>query len=532
MGETEGVRSEHKIPSLYHNYLSFIGTVIAAGALVGITLLFLLEVTGQATQPYLGIFTYIMLPGVMVFGLAVVGLGMFRERRRRRTMTPEEIAAFPVIDLNNPRRRRALVAFLAASMLFLFVSAFGSYKAFEFSESVQFCGQVCHEVMKPEFIANQVAPHSKIACVECHVGAGPEGYVKAKMGGVRQLFAVVLGTFKRPIETPVHNMADTRETCSHCHWQGKYYGEKLRVFNHYGYDEDNSLNQSRMLVNIGGGTPETGEVVGSHWHTNMGSEVTYVSSDERRQVIPWVSVRDEKGNVTEYVARTGETSPEFIASRTKRVMNCIDCHNRPTHIYLSPNEAVDRALSIGKLDVTLPFIKAKSVEVLAGAYTTNDEALAAIASGIDSYYRTSYPAVYQSRQQTVRDTVAELQKIYQLYFFPEMKTDWRAHPNNIGHFNAQGCFRCHDGQHVSREGKAIRNDCVLCHKTLDQTSGGKTLLSADGQFKHPVNLGDKNTYQCAVCHTGDRTFKHPLNLGDISAFSCAECHKGDVYKVR
>jgi hypothetical protein len=532
MSESEDIPKEPKVPSLYHNYVSFLGTVIAAGSIVGITLLFLLELTGQATQPYLGIFTYIMLPGVMMFGMAVVALGMFRERRRRRDMTPEEILAFPVLDLNDPRRRRAMLGFLVASVMFLFISAFGSYKAFEFSESVQFCGQVCHEVMKPEFVANRVAPHSKIACVECHVESGADGFIKAKMGGVRQLFAVTLGTFDRPIKTPVHNMADTKQTCSHCHWQEKFYGEKLRIFNHYGYDEASSLNQTRMLINIGGGTPETGAVVGSHWHTNMGSEVAYVASDERREVIPWVRVKDEKGNVTEYFARGADVTPEFISSREKRVMNCIDCHNRPTHIYLSPNEAVDQALSIGKLDLSLPFIKAKSVEVLAGQYMTNSEALEAIANGIDQFYKTSYPAIYASRKASVDSTVVELQRIYQTYFFPEMKTDWRAHPNNIGHYNAQGCFRCHDGQHFSREGKVIRNDCTLCHKTLDQTFGGKTLMPADGQFKHPVNLGDKNTYQCNACHTGDRTFKHPLNLGDISAFSCVECHKGDTYKMR
>jgi len=213
-------------------------------------------------------------------------------------------------------------------------------------------------------------------------------------------------------------------------------------------------------------------------------------------------------------------------------MDCIDCHNRPTHIYLSPNAAVDQSLTAGRLDISLPFIKAKAVEVLSGEYQTNDEAVAAIASGLDNYYRTSHPDVFSSHGEAVSNAVAEVQRIYQTYFFPEMKTDWRAHQNNIGHFNAQGCFRCHDGQHASKDGQLIRNDCAICHTTLDQTFGGRTFQPPGGVFQHPVNLGDKNTWQCSACHMGDRAFKHPLNLGDISQFQCSECHTGGYDKVK
>lgn len=521
---------EPQVPGLYHNYISFVGTVVAIAAFIGIVLLFLLEATGSASQPYLGILIYIMLPGVMLFGLFIVAVGMLRERHRRRDMSPEEIAAFPILDLNNPRRRRALITFLVASMIFLFISAFGSYRAFEFTESVTFCGQVCHEVMKPEFIANQASPHAKVACVECHVGEGAEGYVKAKMGGVRQLIGVITGNFSRPIKTPVHNMVDTKETCAKCHWTDRFYGDQLKVFDHYGYDEQSTLSQTRMLIKVGGGNPETGGATGIHWHMNIGNEVTFVSSDDRRQVIPWVSFRDREGNVTEYFARNSEVAPDFLKTAEKRRMNCIDCHNRPTHIYLSPNQAVDQSLSGGRLDPGLPFIKMKAVEVLAAPYQSNDEALSAIAQGIDSFYRQSYPMVYSSRRASVDGAVRELQRVYQTYFFPEMKTDWRAHPNNIGHLNAQGCFRCHDGGHVSPQGKVISNDCATCHTTLDQSFGGVTTPSVNGMFKHPVNLGDRSGYSCAVCHQGDRAFRHPLNLGDISQFSCTECHKGDSFR--
>ena len=174
----------------------------------------------------------------------------------------------------------------------------------------------------------------------------------------------------------------------------------------------------------------------------------------------------------------------------------------------------------------------EAVEALSKPYQTTDEAMLAIASSIDEYYRASYPEVYSSKSDSIKAAVTEIQRIFQTYFFPEMKTNWSSHLNNIGHYNAQGCFRCHDGQHFSKEGKVIRNECSICHTTIDQTFGGNTIVPRDGAFQHPVNLGDKNTFQCAACHKGDRTFQHPLNLGDISQFQCAECHKGSYEPIK
>jgi len=527
----ENTEKNIKVPSLYHNYISLIGTVIAVTSLISIIFLFLLEVTGSSDQPYLGILIYIMLPGVMLFGLFVVTAGMLLERRRRRKLTPEQIAAYPILDLNGPRRRRMFMAFLIGSFIFLMVSAFGSWRAFEFTESVEFCGKVCHTVMKPEFVAYKAAPHSQIRCVECHVGSGGEAYVKSKMGGVRQLYRLVTNTYDAPIKTPVHGMRAANETCGKCHWSEKFYGDQLKVFNHYSFDEKSTLNQTRMLVRVGGGNPDTGQASGIHWHMNLGNEVEFISTDDRRQVVPWIRMKDANGNVTEYMTKDANLSTDQIEKAEKRKMDCIDCHSRPTHIYLSPVKAADNALDANKLDLSLPFIKAKAVEVLSGQYATTEEALNAIQTNFDAYYKTTYPEIYAAKKPVIDANIKELQRIYSTYFFPEMKTDWSTQINNIGHYNAQGCFRCHDGQHFNKEGKPIRNDCSICHTTLDQTFGGKTIQPADGMFQHPVSLGDKNVYQCAVCHRGDRSFKHPLNLGDISRFQCSECHKGDYKKV-
>ncbi|MEZ5427079.1 MAG: NapC/NirT family cytochrome c [Pyrinomonadaceae bacterium] len=513
-----------KVPGLFRNYISFAGAAIAAAALISIVLLFLIELSGSSDQPYLGILIYVLFPAVMIFGFLVILAGMLWERRRRRKLTPEEIAAYPIFDFNHPRRRRALLVFLVGSFIFLFLSAFGSYQAYEFSESVTFCGEVCHTVMRPEFVAYNASSHARVRCVECHVGGGAEWYVRSKFSGVRQLYRVLTDTYNKPIQTPVHNMRPANETCGKCHWPEKFYGDQLKVFNHYGFDEKNSLNQTRMLVKVGGGDPTAGQATGIHWHMNLGNEITYIASDEKRQNIQWVRMKGADGQVTEYTLKGLQFSSEQIEQASKRKMDCIDCHNRPTHVYLPPTRAIDDSLTAGRIDVSLPFVKLKGVEVLSKPYNTTEEALSGIAADLDNYYKTSHADIYTSKRDSINRAVLEIQRIYSTYFFPEMKTDWQAHINNIGHYNAQGCFRCHDGQHFSPEGKTIRNECNICHTTLDQKFGGQTFVPEDGQFRHPVNLGDRNTFQCAVCHKGNRAFQHPVNLGDISKFQCAECH--------
>jgi len=202
---------------LFRNLISFVGAAIMFASLTSILFLFVIELTGSTTNPYLGIFTYIIFPAILVFGIILVLIGLLWERRRRRKLTPAEMAAFPVLDLNDPRRRRSFLTFAGLTFIFLFMSAFGSYRAFEYSESVAFCGQTCHTVMKPEFVAYQASPHARVRCVECHVGGGAEWYVRSKLTGAYQLYSVAFNRYPRPIKTPVHNLRPADETCAQCH---------------------------------------------------------------------------------------------------------------------------------------------------------------------------------------------------------------------------------------------------------------------------------------------------------------------------
>jgi nitrate/TMAO reductase-like tetraheme cytochrome c subunit len=518
-----------KLPSLFRNYISFTGAAIIFASLASIVLLFLIELTGNTNNPYLGIFTWIVLPGFLIFGIVIALVGMLRERRRRRRLSHEEILAFPTLDLNDPHRRRVFLAFIGVGFVFVFMSAFGSYQAYEYTESVEFCGRTCHSVMKPEFTSFQVAPHASLRCVDCHVGAGPEWYVRSKLTGVRQLYGVLFNKYSRPISTPVHNMRAAKDTCGKCHWSQKFFGTQMKEFNRYAYDEQNTFTQTRMLIKTGGGSPATDAVSGIHWHMNLANEVTYISSDNQRQVIPWVRLKDKSGNVTEYIAAGAQVTPEVIEKSPKRVMDCIDCHNRPTHIYLTPDQAMNDAFAAGKLDVTLPYLKRETVTVLSKTYSTNDEALNAISTGLNEFYRVNYPGVFSGKSESLNRAIIETRRIYQTYFFPEMKTDWQAHPDNIGHFYSQGCFRCHDGKHVSNTGKVIRNDCNICHTALDQTRGGTNVPAVDGAFKHPVDLGLLSNRNCDACHKGNRGIQHPIQLGDISQFKCVDCHADKVW---
>ena len=519
----DNAKPAQSVRSLVKNYVSFAGMVITFTSLVCIILLFLIDLTQPAENPYFGIVTYIILPGFLILGIIVVVVGMIRERRRRRRSPSSEISAYPKIDFNDQRQRRIAVILLVGTFLFVSMSAFGSYKAYHYTESVSFCGEACHTVMNPEFVTFQVAPHAKLRCVDCHVGSGAQWYARSKLAGTRQLFSLIRGSYSRPIPTPVHNLRPADQTCGHCHWSEKFHGAKLRTFNHYAYDEQNSLRRLRMLISVGGGSPDTGVVAGIHWHMNVANEVTYISTDDRRQVIPWIRVKDRQGNVTEYYDRNRPLAANEIERASKRRMDCVDCHNRPAHRYLPPDQAVDQSFASGRLDPSLPYLKREAVAVLSKQYNTTGEAVNGIASQLDQFYRTNYAALYANKNAAIKSAVGEVQRIFQTYFFPEMKTDWQAHPDNIGHFYFTGCFRCHDGEHVSNTGKVIRNDCNICHTVLADSAAPTASVKTES-FQHPVDLGGLADRKCETCHKANEPFKHPINLGDISDFQCVECH--------
>src|SRR3954454_9215079 len=317
------------LKSLVRNYLSLAGLALAVVALANIVFLFLIDVFAAHASPYIGILAYMIMPGFLIFGLFLVPFGMWVERTRHRRRDPS-LPSYPRLDLNNPAQRSTVAFFLSFVILFVVLSAVGSYRGYEYTDSTQFCGQLCHVVMNPEFTAHQASPHARVRCVDCHVGTGAGWYVRSKLSGSRQVFKTVLGSFPRPIETPVANLRPAPETCEQCHWPKKFWGAQLKVINHYGSDEKNTPRQLRLLIKTGGGDPNAGLSGGIHWHMNINNVMTY-SSDAKRQNIPYVKMEDKlTGRVTEFYA--SDAKPDEIAKMASKRMDCVDCHNRPTHV--------------------------------------------------------------------------------------------------------------------------------------------------------------------------------------------------------
>ncbi|HVW22105.1 MAG TPA: NapC/NirT family cytochrome c [Opitutaceae bacterium] len=480
--------------SLWRNWISLAGGIVAAGALFAFLFLFVLDLSGRgASNPYLGILCYVVAPGFLILGMAIAGAGAWLEaRHRRRGISAAE--RHLSIDLARPRDRRILVWFSFGTMTFLLMTAVGSYQTFVYTESNQFCGEVCHAVMGPEYSAYRRSPHAKIACVECHVGSGATSYVKAKVNGTHQLIGVLTGKYSRPITTPVKNMRPADETCAQCHWPKRYVGSLERTYHRYLADEKNTPYTVRMLVNVGGGGGGDGPAGGIHWHMNVANRVEYFASDAKRQAIPWVRVTGPDGSAVVY--RTADFKGEPPAGQIRR-MDCIDCHNRPAHRYQSPNDAVDEAIYLGHIDAGLPSIKRTAVEVLTRSYPSQDAARAAISEEL----HRRYPATTR-----IVPTIAAVQAIYTENFFPEMKADWSKYPDNSGHLDSAGCFRCHDGKHlaVGDSRRMPATDCNTCHTILAQGSGAELAkVAPEGQaFRHPSSDIDGLGLLCNDCHNG------------------------------
>src|SRR5208337_1636109 len=389
--ESQGVNPDSSHPpvsiKLYKNPISLIGMALAVVAFANILFLFFLDAFSHISSPYVGILAYMVAPAIMIVGLVMIPIGMIVERRRRLRAVGHP-PHFARLDLNNPAQRSAMAFVLSFVVIFSLMSAVGSYKAYEFTDSVQFCGQLCHSVMNPEFTAYQLSPHARVGCVECHVGSGASWYVRSKLSGVRQVYATTFKTFPRPIPTPVHDLRPAQETCEQCHWPKRFYGAQLKVFTHYASDEKNTAQQIRMLLKTGGGDPSTGAPGGIHWHMNISNEIIYIAADDKRQVIPYVHAKDMQGRITEYLAKDSPPTKEQMAKGTRHRMDCIDCHNRPTHIYVPPDRAVDDSLLAGRLDASLPFLKQQAVEVLTKTYSTTDAAMEGIATDLHRFYLT------------------------------------------------------------------------------------------------------------------------------------------------
>ena len=455
---------------LTQHWLSLLGTALVATALISWLFVLPLQIRGHASNPYIGIIVFLILPIVFFAGLALVPVGVYLSKRQIR-----EGLAHPEFNRKVALRRIAWF-FIVVTVVNILIGTQLTYRAVTYMETPQFCGGSCH-TMKPELAAYQNSPHSRVECVDCHVAPGAMGWVNSKTNGLHQLAATVFQTMPRPIPSALetNRLVPARETCEHCHWPQNLGGTRLRVLSKFAEDEKNTRTETILLMLVGGN-----RIAGIHGaHFGPGIHIRFSAADPARQTIPWVEYRNtETGDSRNFAA--ADPPSDSAKDLPTYEMQCVDCHNRPTHTFDLPERAMDKGLALGEIPTGLPFIKKKSVELLKATYTSSQEAADKLPAALVTFYQQNYPDIYAKRRDDVRQAGQSVLAIYERNVFPELKVSWGTYPNNLGHTDFPGCFRCHDGSHAAADGKTISQDCNSCHEALAMDEASPEILKTLG----------------------------------------------------
>ncbi len=470
-------------PALFfgNNPISLAGGAITTAS--GVTMIgyWLVELIGRPNEnPYLGIIFFLILPALFILGLALIPIGIFM-RRRRFQKEGKIPAVFPKVDFNDRIFRHGIDIVVMATIVNLLVVSIASYRGAAYMDSPQFCGQSCH-VMHPEYTAYKISAHSHVPCVECHIGSGVSSYFQAKINGTKQLVEVsthpfahiapkLIPDYPTPIESPVRNLRPAREICEACHTPAKFVGEKLLVKSSFADDEQNSETQTVVVLHLGG-QDSLSHLSGIHG-VHLG-HIEYIATDPTRTTIPWVQRRNADGSETAYAASALKGA---VPQGERRVMDCIDCHNRASHTFVTAEEALNRAMADGAVSPSLPWVHKEGLALLKADYSSQAEAQAKIPLALEAFYRSGNPSVLAAKSDLVKHAGETLATLYSQNVFPAMKVTWGTHPNHIGHMSYPGCFRCHDGDHNAKDGTAITQDCAACHNLLAVDEAKPKVLS-------------------------------------------------------
>ncbi|MFV0591310.1 MAG: cytochrome c3 family protein [Draconibacterium sp.] len=496
-----------KLPSSIKNWISIAGALLAVFNLACILSLMVLNTVFGFGGSYIGLFIYIVLPGFMIVGLIMIPVGMriYKKRARKAAKEGKQLN-WPIIDFNNIATRNASIIFIVGTVFLLIISSVGSYEAFHYTESVEFCGKLCHQVMEPEYTTYHGSSHERVACVECHVGSGASWYVKSKLSGLYQVYSVLAKKYPQPIPTPIANLRPARETCEQCHWPDKFYDRKLRMKHSFLTDEENTEEIIHLQVKTSTRVTPNGIEKGIHQHISPDVKIEYKAVDPKRQIIPWVKYTNTKtGEVKVFTDSYNSMTEAQLDSLETRTMDCLDCHNRPSHNYNAPQNFIDKSMTEGKISTDLPAIKLAAMTALYQDYPTKDSAFFAIKTQVNDWFESGYPDIAESKKEEIAQAIREIQNGYANNIFPYMKASWKEYPNNIGHMESDGCYRCHNNRHTAETGEVISKDCNLCHNIVAQGTAD-TLRYANSQnpltFEHPVDIGDVWQEElCSSCHS-------------------------------
>ncbi len=454
---------------LSHSRLALLGAFLTTFAAVVFLCLFAVEWFGIETNVYIGIVTYMVVPMFFIAGLALIPLGLALSRRRARKTGMYE-AELPVIDLNKPETLRTVLLVSALTLVNILIVTIAVSEGVHVMDSPRFCGTTCHHLMEPEYTAYQGSPHARVPCVGCHVGSGIGWFARSKIQGAWQLVSLTFDLYEKPIPTPIHGLRPARDICERCHWPTKFVGDRLKVLTRYAEDETNTELKTVLLLRVGG--VEGRKSQGIHWHVAPENKIRF-RTDLKRETI--FEVEQHKGNET--VTYKPKNEPPATLATEWREMDCVDCHNRPTHVYRPPDTAVDEAMQLGQLPTDLPFLRREALRIVQEKYPTHEAARAGIAAAVAKFYGESYPELVVQSADKIAAAGKALGDVYCRNVFPLMNVQWNAYPNHIGHKSSPGCWRCHDEEHADDKGNTISQDCSTCHSMLAEEEKDPKILT-------------------------------------------------------
>ena len=443
--------------------LGRVGVVLTTTAFVSFIFMQLAMFSGVVTNSYVGLIVYLGFPVLFVLGLIIIFVAWYLQKQRtglttrelmERRFGPDGVKG----DVAGSKVFRTIAILTLANILILGAA---SIKMLHFMDSAEFCGTACHSVMSPEWTTYQASPHARVACVDCHVGEGVGALVNSKLNGAWQMVSAAFDLYERPIPTPVHQLRPARETCEKCHWPDKFYGSRLQTTVRYENDEMSTPRYTTLNLKIDAGAAGA---TGVHWHISPGQEVRYASVDDEREEMIWVESLQPDGSVRRYT--NTRLRPGVSESTDVRTMDCVDCHNRATHIYQEPERAVDEKIRLGAIDRGLPYIRREALAAIRGGYPSLEAAQSGIRAGLESFYRRNYPEQASAWYDRIDAAVIELEKVWARNIHPGMKIEWGAYPSFLGHSDNPGCFRCHTRELQDDQGHWIPDDCTLCHSIL------------------------------------------------------------------
>lgn len=419
-----------------------------------------------------------------------------------------------------------ILPYAILGVLTLLILTGGAY-AWDYTNSTKFCGTTCH-TMPPQYNSHALSPHANVTCEECHVGRAFIGdELIRKSQAVKETYDYTLGLYTFPIHAQA--LRPARETCEKCHQPEAFSNDTFLALVQYASDRDNTATTTYLILKTGGGAKRQGLGRGIHWH--IVNQVQYYATDSLAQNIPFVRVTNDDGTTTDYVDVQSGFDPKSLDASKLKTMDCLTCHNRVTHDFMPPTQSVDLAMSRGLIDPEIPNIRLQAVEVLSAKYGSRDDAMAAIAR-LDLYYQNS---TYKGHEDKIQAAIAAIQGIYDNTVFQDQKIDWTTYPNNLGHVNSPGCFRCHDGKHLDSQQQAIRLECNLCH-SIPVVAGSQDFVAKLEISRGPepethrnpnwISLHNKSIdSSCAACHT----MADAGGTSNTSFCSNSACH-GNVYQ--